>query len=77
MKYLFLVNGVSWKALLVLNCVDSLAGRGIFKDEERIDGKYVKLPIDYFRYFCKIYERKSASDKNAVNSTEAPTITRL
>lgn len=72
-KYLFLMNGFAWKALLLLNCINSLAGREIFKDGEELEGRYVKLPIDYFRNVLKIYEPKS----KAIDTNGAFTITRL
>lgn len=48
---LALMNGISWKLLMVMNCLNSLAGKGISKDAEEKGLKCVKLP---FRFFEKV-----------------------
>ena len=42
------MNGVAWKVLMVLNCLNSLSGKGIIKDAKEPGMKCVKLPIQYF-----------------------------
>lgn len=48
-EVLFIMHGVSWKLLMVLNCTDSLSGKGLFIDAAEKGKKCVKLPIDYFK----------------------------
>lgn len=77
-KYLLLANGISWKALLVLNCTNTLAGRGIFKDDDEVGGRHVTLPIHYFRnFYNQNTKQEIVKDTDKVEKTEAQTITHL
>lgn len=46
---LSVMNGVAWKLLMVVNCLNSLSGRGVVKDAEESGMKCIKLPIQYFQ----------------------------
>lgn len=48
-EVLLILHGVSWKLLMVLNCIDTLSGKGLFRDAVEKGNKCVKLPIDYFK----------------------------
>lgn len=65
-KIIFLLNGVSWKLLMLLNCSESLSGRGILKDDDEIGRNCVKLPIQYFQKVLKIDETNVREEK-AIN----------
>lgn len=58
-EILFVLNGVSWKVLMLLNCVNSLSGRGIFIDAEESGRTCVELPIHYFQKLLKFHENKT------------------
>lgn len=69
---IFLLNGVSWKLLMLMNCSDSLSGRGIFKDDEEPGRKCVELPIQYFQKLFKA-NVVEARDEKAVNEVVVST----
>lgn len=71
-KLLFVLNGVSWKLLTLVNCVNSLSGRGVFLDCDDLSAAGVELPVRYFQTMIddaenkKIVEKKSSSDISVI-----------
>lgn len=67
MKYVFILNGISWKLLMILNCTNSLAGKGVLIDFEE---EVFELP---YRYFRDILENNHAEtnckDEGKVNES--------
>lgn len=65
-QIIILLNGISWKLLMLLNCSESLSGRGIFKDDEELGRNFVELPIQYFQKVLKVNEI-NVRDEKAIN----------
>jgi hypothetical protein len=52
---LLLLNGFAWKILMLLNCINSLAGgRGLIRDAAEEGGECLRFQIKYFATDSKV-----------------------
>lgn len=58
----FILNCFAWILLMILNCVNSLSGKGIFKDVQ--ESSCIELPIQYVNKFVKFDEIINPNSKN-------------
>ncbi|CRK87623.1 CLUMA_CG001419, isoform A [Clunio marinus] len=56
---LFLVNGLAWKFLMILNCTSSISPKGVLKDGEDLGNGPIRLPILYFQQIFKSVKLQS------------------
>lgn len=66
-ELLFVLNGVSWKLLMVVNCVSSLSARGVFTDSDDTLTEGVELPIRYFQTMLEDAESKKVVEKKTLS----------
>ena len=70
-KILLIVNGLSVILLVMLNCLNSLAGRGVLRDLDEGDPRFDVLPVTYFAGMIK--KPLEEGDKlNGQKVTETP-----
>lgn len=67
------MNGIIWKVLMVINCVNSLAGKGIFKDAEGLGKDCVRLPCQYFQKLLVPISDEDSHDDKANDITNVST----
>lgn len=67
-EVLLIVHGVTWKLLMVLNCIDSLTGKGVLTDAAEQGKECVKLPVDYFKKL--LLKNNQAMVENDCGSTK-------
>lgn len=69
---LIVMNGISWKLLMVLNCLNSLSSVGVLYDAVITGKDCTKINIQYFQ---KTYQSKEENDSKNIESKASNEVT--